>query len=44
MINYKAKEDAEFAQTHMNNGQIDGMIISVKVENPAKSEEEAEKS
>jgi RNA-binding protein with serine-rich domain 1 len=39
VINFKAKEDAEQAQTHMNNGQIDGMIISVQIENPTKSED-----
>jgi RNA recognition motif-containing protein len=31
VINFKVKEDAELAQAHMNNGQIDGMVVLVKI-------------
>ena len=31
VINFKNREDAEQAQIHMHNGQIDGMYITVNV-------------
>lgn len=44
VVNFKVKEDAELAQTYMNNGQIDGMVISVQMEDTNKAANEKEKS
>ena len=44
VVNFKVKEDAEAAQSHMNSGQIDGMVISVQMEDTTKGENEKERS
>jgi hypothetical protein len=33
VVNYNSKEEAEQATNYMNNGYVDGLTISVKLEN-----------